>query len=177
MTTPASPRPSDSWRLRHLTFPTLATLALVAARIVLYAGQYAGPANVRPAFEVAGAAQIWLWGLGVALGLIWLYRAWSRVPANARQTYDGRKVSPGDALAGLFVPLYNLYWMFIANIGLCGAIERHARRRGRPTRAPSSLAMAACIVQLIPAIGLLVGPILWSAFMVRVDMLQHSLDD
>lgn len=163
--------------MSKLTLPTLASAAILAVRIVLYAGQYAGPPNVQPAFQAAAAAQNWLWGLGVALGLLWLYRAWARVPVEARKTYDGRKVSPSDALTRLFLPFYNIYWMFIANVGLCGAIELHARQRGRPTRAPSSLAMAACIVQLIPAIGLLLGPLVWFAFMIRIDMLQSTLDE
>ena len=67
--------------------------------------------------------------------------------------------------------------MFIANIGLCGADERHHKRvRARDPSAPSTLALITCLAQLVPGVNLLVSPFLWGLFMVRVDAAQAEAD-
>lgn len=159
-----------------MTPVTLAFGATLVLRAALYSWRFAltDPTTTAPA--VMGHAQIALFLLGILLGLVWLYRAWTRVPASSRRTYDGRRIEPGEAVSRLFIPIYNLYWLFIANVGLCGALERQARAQGARLVAPSSLAMAACLVQLIPYVGILVGPLVWLAFMARVDKLQSTLD-
>ncbi|WP_437815955.1 hypothetical protein [Sorangium sp. So ce1078] len=108
--------------------------------------------------------------------MAWLYKAWARVPEPARQTYDGRRVEPGEAIFRLFIPVYGYYWIFVANVGLCGAIENHARRQGLVRGAPSTLAMVTCIVQVVPYIGLILGPLFWLPFMIRVDLAQRELE-
>lgn len=108
-----------------------------------------------------------------ALGLLWLYRAWSRVPAPCRRAYDERRIEPSEALWKLFIPVYGVFWLFTANVGLCGAVERHLARAGvRSPKAPSTLAFVACVVQLVPLVNILLSPFLWWVFMSRVDALQ-----
>jgi hypothetical protein len=107
------------------------------------------------------------------LGLVWLRRAWARVPPPCRRAYDGRHIEPNEALWKLFVPVYGIYWLFIANVGLCGAIERHLARGGaRSPKAPSTLAFVASVVQLVPLVSVLVSPFVWWVFMSRVDAVQ-----
>lgn len=114
----------------------------------------------------------------VGLGLVWLHRAWTRVPEPCRLTYDDRRVEPDQAVWKLFIPLYGLfYWMFIANIGLCGAVERHLKRaRAREVSVPSTLALITCLAQLVPGVNFFLSPFLWGMFMTRVDDAQAEAE-
>jgi hypothetical protein len=80
------------------------------------------------------------------LFLIWLYQAWSVVPRE----YGGP--SPGMAVGLLFVPFFNLYWIFRVVPGLSSALQRalDELEPGRPHGAGFGLGVAACILSLIP---------------------------
>jgi hypothetical protein len=55
-----------------------------------------------------------------------LHRAWSAVQ-------DGvTTVSPGKAVGFCFIPFFNLYWNFVAHVGLMKEVNRLAEARGRP---------------------------------------------
>jgi hypothetical protein len=86
------------------------------------------------AVGMVGAAVLGV--LGVAAGavcfLALLYRAW-------RIVYDGRSgPTPGRAVGFLFIPFFNLYWVFIAIFGLARALNRFVRRYDldAPTASP-----------------------------------------
>jgi hypothetical protein len=179
--TPASDNPRSSARpsagSRPVTTLTLLYGGIIIVRILLYAGRYLAPEALQPAVDKANWAQVALLVGGVIVGVTWLEKAWTRVPEPARLTYDKRRVAPATAVSRLFIPLYGLYWMFIANVGLCGAIENHARRRGTERRAPSTAAMVACIAQITPYVGFFFGPLFWLPFMIKVDRAQRELED
>jgi hypothetical protein len=101
--------------------------------------------------------------------MVWLYKSWSTVPQDMRYTDSGKWITPGTAVGYCFIPFYNLYWIFVANVGLCEAINRTMLARGGQPRAPKGLAIAACVAQLVPYCNLLVGPILWSVYMFMLD--------
>lgn len=107
--------------------------------------------------------------------LTWLYKAWSSVPPDMRCTEQGKWVTPGQAIGFLFIPLFNLYWIFIANVGLCEAINRTLVARGGQPRAPKGLAIAACVGHLVPYCNILVSPILWTIYMVMVDNARREM--
>jgi len=114
---------------------------------------------------------------GVTLGLLWLHRAWARVPKAHRRAYDGQRIEPDDAISKLFIPVYGVYWAFVANTGLSGAVERHLQRNhARSVSVPSTLAFMACLVQLVPVLNLVVSPFLWGLFMARVDAAQAEAE-
>lgn len=46
--------------------------------------------------------------VAAVLGLIYLYRAWFILQPG------GAKTTPGKAVGFLFIPLFNLYWIFVA---------------------------------------------------------------
>ena len=122
----------------------------------------------------ASAAMVPLMGvvfLIVALvaAMVWLHKAWSSVPDQMRYTDAGRWITPGQAVGYNFIPFYNLYWVFVANLGLCEAINRTLVAQGKQPKAPKGLAIAACVSQLVPYCNLLVGPILWAVYMFMVD--------
>ncbi|MDB5384931.1 MAG: uncharacterized protein JWM11_577, partial [Planctomycetaceae bacterium] len=92
------------------------------------------------------------------LFLIWLYRAWSVVPPGYHSP------SPGRAVGWLFIPLFNLYWIFRVIPGLSATLQRVLRDRdpSRPHSAGFGLGVATCVIAFIPflnAISILLFPI------------------
>ncbi len=78
--------------------------------------------------------------------LIWLYKTWDAVPQQFRNT------SPGQAIGFLFIPFFNLYWMFRAIPGLSKAIQT-ARRAINPAYTGGSgfvAGLLGCIMCFIP---------------------------
>ncbi len=106
-------------------------------------------------------------------GVCWLYSAWAALPEDLR--YVGRRYhTPGAAVGYLFIPFYNLYWMFVVNGDLCSAINRAAAYYGTK-RAPHGLAVAACVLSIVPYCNLLIAPILWTVFMFIMDRAKRDL--
>jgi hypothetical protein len=101
--------------------------------------------------------------------MIWLYQSWNTVPPDMRYTDGGKAVTPGTAVGYCFIPFYNLYWIFVANVGLCDAINRTLLAKGGAARAPKGLAIAACVAHLVPYCNLLLSPILWTVYMFMLD--------
>lgn len=63
-------------------------------------------------------------GMFFLFGYIGLFRCWQAIlPEDAETT-------PGKAVGFLFLPLFNLYWIFVAFFGLSGAINRSAGKIG-----------------------------------------------
>jgi len=161
--------------IRKLSWWTQAYGAVLLLRAFLYLGAY-GPESIRSIFRAANAAQIWLLVAQWILGLAWLYTAWRRVPEPCRRTYDNRKVEPSEAVWKLFIPFYGFYWLFVANIGLCSALERHAKQVRLQRNGPSSFALVTCLVQLVPLVGLLLAPLFWFTLMFRIDLLHAEVE-
>lgn len=111
----------------------------------------------------------------LVVGLIWIYSAWSAIPADYRITSTGKRVSPGEAVGFLFIPFFNLYWMFVASGGLCDALDYLLRSAGSTRTAPKGLSLGACICQFVPYVNLLVAPFLWFFFMLSVDSTARDL--
>lgn len=85
--------------------------------------------------------------------LILTYRIWKSVPPNIAYT------SPGMAIALLFVPLFNIYWVFITY----GKLTSHLYLLGRKVgllKNHSSLAVLYCVTSLIPYFNFLLAPFL-----------------
>ena len=80
------------------------------------------------------------------MSLIWLYKSWDAVPQQFRNS------SPGQAIGFLFIPFFNLYWMFRAIPGLSRAIQS-ARRAINPAYTGGSgfvAGLLGCIMCFIP---------------------------
>lgn len=113
-----------------------------------------------------GTAIILYLGSGISLilnmifHLIVLYKHWNIIQ-GVRQV----STTPGAAVGFLFIPFYNLYWVFIAFYKLSVDQERFAQQNGviLEKQAYKGLALAAVICRLIPYVGLLtffiLGPI------------------
>jgi len=110
----------------------------------------------------------------IAAGLVWVYKAWSWLPWDQRYTKHWRGwVTPSQAALMLLLPYFHYYWMFVANLGLCDALDR--LRVSYPTReaAPKNLAIAACVCQLV--IPFPVGSILWLVFMAKIERMTREM--
>ncbi|QOV89498.1 GYF domain-containing protein [Humisphaera borealis] len=87
--------------------------------------------------------------------------------------------SAGKAIGFMFIPFFNLYWLFFANLRLIDRINEERRQAGLPQNAPRGLAMAYCICMVIPYINLLVGflimgPIYWGTLQANVNELVRA---
>jgi hypothetical protein len=85
------------------------------------------------------------------LFLVWLGRTWSAVPPE-----DGG-MSGAMAVLLLFVPVFNLYWMFRVIPGLSGVLTRALEQRDPDSRvsAGGGAGMAACLMYFIPGLNAL----------------------
>ncbi|HQY62881.1 MAG: DUF4328 domain-containing protein [Myxococcales bacterium] len=111
----------------------------------------------------------------LVIALMWTYSAWAAIPADYRVTGSGKRVSPGEAVGFLFVPLYNLYWMFVVSGGLCDALDYLLRTSGSHRTAPKSLSLVSCIFQFVPYMNILVAPFLWFFYMLSFDSAAMAL--
>jgi hypothetical protein len=77
-----------------------------------------------------------------------LHRAWSAVQ-------DGvTAVTPGKAVGFCFIPFFNLYWNFVAHVGLMKEINRLAEARGRPDqKVNEGFALTQCILTATLCLG------------------------
>lgn len=108
------------------------------------------------------------WGIGIPAGFTWLllgvpcaalgmagllallYRAWALIQDGQART------GPGKAVLFLLIPLFNLYWMFQAYVGLANDMNAYARRHNIAAPPVSArLALISCIMVLIPYVNLL----------------------
>lgn len=87
--------------------------------------------------------------------------------------------SAGKAIGFMFIPFFNLYWIFFANLRLVDRINEERRLAGLPQSAPRGLAMAYCICMMIPYINFFVGflilaPIYWGTLQGNVNELVRA---
>jgi hypothetical protein len=99
--------------------------------------------------------------VGIVFVSVLLYRMWAQLECETQ-------MSPGRAVGRCFVPVFNLYWIFVAVYGLTGTLKRTMASRSVPGPAPSpGLALAACVTNvllLIPIAGFVlsgVSSVLW----------------
>lgn len=113
-------------------------------------------------YESVPRRQRWIGEVAIAIGciaggiaelasiictIVWLYQAW-RFVSRGDEEY-----SPGLMVGLLFVPVFNLYWMFRAIPGLSTVLQAELRYRA-PHRAHNAAGwgpgLIACILMLIP---------------------------
>ena len=72
-----------------------------------------------------------------------LYHGWKEIPGDIART------TPGKAIGFLFIPLFNLYWMFIAYNGLGKDMNKTFQRFGIQFSVNESLGLYYCILYLV----------------------------
>ena len=97
--------------------------------------------------------------ISVIIGLILHYRYWEALPSQYRAT------TPGRAVGLMFVPFYNLYWVFVSYHGLARGYREYSRSVGDQRIVDVTglglvigiILIAVYALSLIPGIGILVG--------------------
>ncbi len=77
-----------------------------------------------------------------------LYKVWALIQDGHART------TPERAVGFLFIPFFNLYWVFVAVHGLAVDLEQYLRRHGRldVPPPPAGLAMAFCVLFVCSAV-------------------------
>jgi hypothetical protein len=157
----ARPARTPGWGLAG-TWIALSSLSWIAGfaclALVLEAGSRISNREMEVILPVA-----LLWFLllvpAVITYLVWLYRAWDSVPPAHRST------TPGQAVGFLFIPFFNLYWIFRAVPGLSASIRRAREAAGEQTGTGSGfgIGVAAAVVSVIPYVNMLAWPfvVIW----------------
>jgi hypothetical protein len=117
------------------------------------------------------------------LSLIKIYKAWELIqPLRRLDRFDTSLPSPGLAIGLLFVPLYNLYWNFVALHGLATRSHKYLMLSGIKAE-PMNVGMAqtCCILtlcSLIPCLGYvaaLINIFIYFFFILDVDRFRGSI--
>ena len=103
-------------------------------------------------------------------GLMGLSRCWSILQGTTAQT------TPMKAVGFLFIPFFNLYWIFIAYAGLAKDANSFMEKQGLSKRINYNLAVAACVVSLIPYLNLL-SFILFAILFYQIAAVNNEIID
>lgn len=110
----------------------------------------------------------------VAAALTWVYKAWSWIPPEERHSRHWKSwIVPSQAAWMLLIPYFHYYWMFVINTAMCDAMDRLRVRYPTREAAPKTLAIAACICQLI--VPFPVGSVLWLIFMSKIERMSREM--
>jgi hypothetical protein len=115
------------------------------------------------------------WLVRLIFAFVWINQAWSAIPFPYRMTSSGKQVSPGSAVGLLFVPIFNLYWMFVVSAGLSDAMGSALASTGSYRQPAKGLAITGCVMQLIPYVNLILAPFIWFFFMFSVDGAKREM--
>jgi hypothetical protein len=157
----------------------------MSVMVVKTLAQSAGSGGQPTEADVERAMQGMMVGMGVfglillviavlmtAFAMILLYRYWAVMQPYSKRT------TPGKAVGFLFIPLFNLYWMFVAYHGLSKDIDTYLDRN-RSSRAPrpsTGLVLATVIVMLVTMVPY-VGNLAALALMVLLFLMKLRLNN
>ena len=123
----------------------------------------------------AGFAGLWYLVLCAysIVNLIWLYKFWSWIPPEERHTNLWKKyISPGTAIGFMFIPYFNIYWMFVVYLGIADIMER--LRVQYPSRKGSAKTLA-IVTTVIPFVFFPAGPFLQFVFAKHVEEMAREM--
>jgi len=75
------------------------------------------------------------------------YQLWKLIPKNIA------RITPGKAVGFLFIPFFNLYWVFVSCLGLSKDMNVVLRQRGIQYQVSEGLAKTACILCVVGFFG------------------------
>jgi len=129
-----------------------------------------------PFFAIGGLSlTVWylaLFGYAIA-NMIWIYQFWSWIPPEQRYTNMWKKyISPGTAVGFLFIPYFNIYWMFVVYLGLAEIMER-LRVQYPTTKEP--LKTLAIVTTVVPLVFFPAAPFLQFIFSKRIEEMAAEM--
>jgi hypothetical protein len=127
---------------------------------------------------IAGACALIVFYLVlIAYGVIsavWLYKIWKWFPPEQRTSklWSGY-ISPGTAVGFLFIPYFNIYWMFVVYLGIADILERMQVTYPTTKPAPKTLAL---LTLLLPFAFFPIGPFMRFFFARHVESMAREMD-
>lgn len=102
------------------------------------------------------------------------YKMWAAIQDGCART------TPGKAIGFMFIPLFNIYWMFQVIWGYSKDYNEYVRRYSIPSKPlPEGLFLAGCILPLlgwIPFVGSLIGIANFVIFIIIVNSICNSIN-
>lgn len=172
-------QPAGSTALAGI-FP--ASIAPVAVQAPVYGAVYKTPEMKVKELEdlfmwywICLIASIFTFGLSaiasVVLFCIILYRSWEQIQDGQART------TPGKAVGFLFIPFFNLYWIFEAYTGFVRDSNAYIQRYALPVKTQDEgLATATCVLTLlciIPYLNIVTGLAL---FILQIILIKNFKD-
>lgn len=170
------PIPARGLRNAKLVFGIVQVVSLVLGLTLLIAGLSAGGHDGEPLAIFGGLLlAVFYVALIVAaiVNFVWLYKFWTWIPPEHRHTNLWKKyISPGQAVGFMFIPYFNIYWMFVLYLGIADAMERMRVAYPMQRGPAKGLALATLIVPLLffPA-----APFLQWAFAKHVEAMAEDV--
>ena len=90
---------------------------------------------------------LWFYILTLVRWFMLVYALWKVIPPQRART------SPGMAVGLLFVPLFNLYWMFIVYYGLSNQMNQEAHINGIRNQVNSGAVLCMCSFMILGTFG------------------------
>jgi len=104
---------------------------------------------------------------------IWIYQFWSWIPPEQRYTSMWKKyISPGAAVGFMFIPGFNLYWMFVVAFGIADIMER-LRVQYPSSKGP--VMTLAILTIVVPMVFFPAGPFLQYLFAKHVEGMAKEM--
>ncbi len=147
------------WGYMGVSVVFIGLIVFVAIKMIQESGGSNDPetiaASMASFYIVLGFGTFFMFAVAITLmvfAMILLYRYW-----KVMQPYS-KRTTPGKAVGFMFIPLFNIYWMFVAYHGLSQDIDRYlAKHPDSNASSPNtSLVLATLIVMLasmIPYLG------------------------
>ncbi len=110
------------------------------------------------------------WVCSTIYGLVCLGRCWSIIQGISART------TPGKAVGFLFIPVFNIYWAFVAYVGLAADVNKFAVSQGLKIRINYSLAVASCVILLIPYLNFISFIFFTALFYQMADFYNEVID-
>lgn len=156
-------------------FAFLATwLALIVLGVMVVLSSGARHLLVDIAIRIPKPA-FFVWAPLLAFHLGWVHYAWGAIPPECRRTGSGRWITISSASRYFLVPVYALYWAFIAHVGVAEATNSVLASYGSQRRASTALPWAACILFLLPGPNVILAPLVLVLHMFDCDAAQAGM--
>lgn len=152
------------------------SLALIVGLALLIAGAVMsgddGSALAVAGMGVLGFCYLLIFVYAI-VSAIWLYQFWSWIPPEHRHTSMWKKyISPGAAIGFMFIPYFNIYWMFVVYLGIADIMER-LRVQYPSSKGP--VKTLAILTLVIPMVFFPAGPFLQYVFAKHVEEMAKEM--
>jgi len=154
----------------YLTSPLVSIVAGIVLGVGIFFVQRLDVSGAAPYLAIGGLGCLY----SAILALIFYYKMWESIQDGHART------SPGKAVGFLFIPFFNLYWIFQALWGFSQDYNAYVDRHGVSTRKlPEGLFLACSILPLttwIPFLNILTIIAYWVVFTMVVSQVCDAVN-